>query len=109
MHHSFRADPPGAGRLPGHENAVCHRQIRRGVTVENELAAHDRHAHPRGPRLPSGARYSVSACATTAEIGTPERPARLRSRLTSAGGSCTVTTTVACGTTSGPVAAAWST
>src|SRR5438094_2772876 len=109
MHHSFRADPPGAGRLPGHENAVCHRQIRRGVTVENELAAHDRHAHPRGSRLPSGARYSASACATRAEIVAPERAARLRTRFTRVGGSFTVNTTLACGTASGPLAAAWST
>src|SRR3989440_2073996 len=109
MHHSFRADPPGAGRLPGHENAVGHRQIRGGVTVEDELAAHDRRTHPRGPRRPSGARYSVSACATRAEIVTPERAARLRTRVTSAGGSFTVNTTLACGTASGPLAAAWST
>jgi hypothetical protein len=109
MDHSFLADPPGAGGLLRHENAVCHRQIRGGVTVEDELVTHGRCIHPRGSRRRPDERNSVNAWATVAEIVTPDRAARRRTRAAREAGSFTVNTTLSSGTGRRPVAEAWST
>src|SRR5207248_29459 len=107
IHHSFRPGPHRAGRGLRHENAVGHRQIRAGVTVEDELAAHHRRVHPcGGRRLPD--RNSVNACATVAEMVIPDRVALARTEAASDAGSLTVNTTLACGTSRRPAAVAWS-
>jgi hypothetical protein len=106
MRHSFQAAPHRAGRRMRHEDAVGHRQIRRSVTVEDELAAYHRPVHPRGLRPRCDDRYSVSASATKLEIVTPERAARRRTRAASTAGSFTVNTTPGCGATCRPAEAA---
>src|SRR5919199_701486 len=98
MHHSFLADPHRAGPLAWHENAVGHRHIRRGVSVEDELRRHRPAGHSREPRARPRDRNSVNASVTVAEIVVPDRAAVLRTRAARDAGSLTVNTTLVSGT-----------
>src|SRR6059058_1527708 len=102
---SFLAGPGSPGPPLWHENGVGHRQIRGRVAVEHRLRLDHPVVHrrpgPRSPRWPR-AKNSVSACATRAEIVLPDSRARSRTRAANGGGSRTVNTVVASGTTVGP-------
>src|SRR5688572_3743850 len=103
MHSSVLAGPSGAGLPLWHENGVCHRHIRGGVTVEDELRLHHPRVHPCGPRPRPGERNSVNACVTRAEIVTPDAWACARIRAATEAGSLTVNTTLPSGTSRRPV------
>jgi hypothetical protein len=102
---SFLTDPD-PGLALRHEDGVGHRQIRRGVAVEDVLALDRTHAHLRGRSLRPLDKNSVNACATTAEIVDPLSRACARTRSASAAGSLTVNTTLVSGTVTRPDEAA---
>jgi hypothetical protein len=93
----------------GNQDAVGHRQLRRPVTVEEELALDGPLAHLPGRSLLPLDKNSSSAWATTEEIVRLDSAAWARTRATSSTGSLTVNTTLGCGTSIGPPSAARST
>jgi hypothetical protein len=77
----------------GNKDAVDHRQLRRPVTIEEELALDRPLAHLPGRSLRPLDKNSSSAWATTEEMVRPDSAACARTRATSRTGNLTVNTT----------------
>src|SRR4030095_5000867 len=93
---------PDAGLALRPEDGVGHRQVRRGVAVEDVLTLDRPLAPLPGRSLRPLGKNSINAWATTAEIVDPRSRAYARTRSASAAGSLTLNTTLASGTATRP-------